>query len=38
MWSVVMLSPSTASTRALVMSWSGAGCMVMPSRNGGRRT
>ena len=36
MWSVVTESPSTASTRAPVMSVTGAGSAVSPSKNGGR--
>ena len=32
MWSVVMLSANRASTRAPVMSVTGAGVMVMPSK------
>ena len=35
MWSVVTLSPSRASTRASTMSVTGAGVIVMPSKNGG---
>src|SRR6266540_1364684 len=38
MWSVVTESPSQASTRAPVMSVTGAGCGVMPSKYGGLRT
>jgi hypothetical protein len=37
MWSVVTLSPSIASTRAPTMSASGAGSIVMCSKNGGCR-
>jgi hypothetical protein len=37
MWSVVMLSPSNASTRAPVISRGGAGSIDSPSRNVGRR-
>ena len=38
MWSVVTLSPSTASTRAPSMSGTGAGSAAMPSKKGGCRT
>src|SRR3954466_11488879 len=38
MWSVVTLSPSTASTRAPVMSLMPVGSAAMPSKYGGRRT
>ena len=37
MWSVVTLSPSTARTRASMMSVSGAGSAVRSSKNGGLR-
>ena len=35
MWSVVMLSPSIASTRALRMSVMGSGVFFMPAKYGG---
>ena len=35
MWSVVTLSPSTASTRAPLMSLTAPGVLVMPSKYGG---
>ena len=35
MWSVVMLSPNKASTRAPTMSVTAPGVMVMPSKYGG---
>ena len=38
MWSVVMLSPNLASTRAPRTSASGSGVMLMPSKYGGLRT
>src|SRR6476661_5232423 len=38
MWSVVTESPSFASTRAPVMSVTGAGAACMPSKYGGLRT
>ncbi len=38
MWSVVTLSPSTASTRVPWIGSGGAGSGSMPSKNGGLRT
>jgi hypothetical protein len=38
MWSVVTESPSVASTRAPVMSATGSGSTVIPSKYGGLRT
>ena len=38
MWSVVTESPSSASTRAPLMSPETAGVIVMPSKYGGLRT
>ncbi len=38
MWSVVTLSPSTASTRAPTMSATGVGAALKRSKNGGFKT
>jgi hypothetical protein len=38
MWSVVTESPSSASTRAPLMSWTGDGSGCIPSKYGGLRT
>jgi hypothetical protein len=38
MWSVVMKSPSSASTRAPLIAATGFGVIVMPSKYGGLRT
>jgi len=38
MWSVVMLSPSTARTRAPTIGATGAGSTPMPAKYGGLRT
>ena len=38
MWSVVTLSPSSASTRAPVIGSTGGGSTGIPSKNGGRFT